>query len=104
MSGVELSGRPDRKVVAIDCHVDGASGHAPLRLADLSPGGGFAAGHAAVERGQRIVVTFSLDGQELRCAARVAHVQPSRGFGFAFLLDELPEPARLALERFVDDA
>ena len=99
---MQPAGRPDRKAVDIDCHVNGTSGHAPLRLCDLSPGGGFAAGHAEVERGQRIVVTFSLGGRELQCAARVAHVQPSRGFGFAFLQDELPEPARVALERFVD--
>ena len=99
---MEISGRPDRKVVAIDCRVDGVSGHTSLQLADLSQGGGFVAGPARVERGERILVTFSLEGHELQCAARVAHVQPSRGFGFAFLLDELSEPARLALERFVD--
>jgi PilZ domain len=98
----EPLGRPERKVVAIDCHVDDPSGHAPLQLADLSLGGGFVKGQADVRRDDRILVTFSLDGHELQCAARVAHVQPSRGFGFAFFQDELPEEARLALERFID--
>jgi PilZ domain len=101
---MEPDGRPDRKPVAIDCHIDGAgaSTGVPLQLADLSVGGGFVAGPAHVERGERIIVTFSLGGQALACAARVAHVQPSRGFGFAFFQDELPEPVRVALERFVE--
>src|SRR4051794_34675344 len=95
----ERRGREDRKLVAIDCHIEGVSGNAPLRLSDLGLGGGYVEGVAQVERDRRIIVTFSLDGHELQCAARVAHVQPSRGFGFAFFRDELPEEARLALER-----
>jgi len=98
---VETPGRHDRTRVAIDCQVDGTVAHERLHLADLSHGGGFAAGTADVQRGERIIVTFVLDGCEVWCPARVAHVQPTRGFGFAFLEDELPDTTRAALERYL---
>jgi hypothetical protein len=73
-----------------------------MRLSDLSLGGGFIGSPTQLTRGDRIHVTFVLEGQEVRCAARVAHVQPARGFGFAFLDDEMTDEACLAIERFVD--
>jgi hypothetical protein len=99
---VDQRGRQDRKVVAIECHVEGVSADTPLRLSDIGLGGGFVTGHAQVQRGDRVIVTFSLDGRELRCAARIAHVQPSRGFGFAFFQEELTPQVTVALQRFLD--
>jgi hypothetical protein len=98
----ERVGRPDRKVVALECWVDDVSQRTPMRLLDLSVGGGFIGSPTQLARGDRIHVTFVLEGQEVRCAARVAHVQPARGFGFAFLEDEMADDASRAIERFVD--
>jgi hypothetical protein len=97
----DRQGRSDRKRVAIECHVDGVAPGTPLYLADLSVGGGFVDTAASFQRGDRIHVTFTLNGQQVQCLARVAHVRPSVGFGFAFV-GELPGPTRLMLERFID--
>jgi hypothetical protein len=98
----EKQRRGGRKVVALECWVEGVSHRTSMRLSDLGVGGGYVDTPAQVERGDRIHVTFVLDGQELRCPARVAHVQPAIGFGFAFLGDELTDEQRLAIERFVE--
>jgi hypothetical protein len=87
--------------VAIECRVEGISERTPFRLSDLGLGGGFVDTPAQVEAGARIRVAFSLNGQDLIFPARVAHVQPSIGFGFAFLGDELSDDARRALEQFL---
>src|SRR5688500_12817189 len=92
--------RGGRRVVAIECQVDGVSQRIPLRISDLSLGGGYVDTPAQVQQGARINVTCRLEGQELRCPARIAPVQPTIGFGFAFLTDDLSEEARLALERY----
>ena len=92
--------RGGRRVVAIECQVDGVSQRTPLRLSDLSPGGGYVDTPAQVQQGDRINVTFMLEGQQLRWPARIAHVQPTIGFGFAFLTEDLSEEARAALERY----
>ena len=98
----ERQRRGGRKVVALECWVEGVSQRVSMRLSDISVGGGYIDTLAQVERDDRIQVTFVLDGQELRCGARVAHVQPTIGFGFAFLEDGVTDEDRLAIERFVD--
>ena len=92
--------RGGRKVVAIECQVDGMSQRIPMRISDLSLGGGYVDTPAQVQQGDHIHVTFVLDGQELRCPARIAHAQPTIGFGFAFLTDDLSDEARGALDRY----
>ena len=89
-----------RKQVAIECMVDGFT-RQTMRMSDIGIGGGFIDSPAQVEPGDRIHVTFTLNGQELRCVARVGHVQRGIGFGFAFLQDEMTEDARSAIERFI---
>src|SRR6187200_2708493 len=100
----EMPAREGRKAVDIECRVESASQRMSMRLSDLSAGGGFIGTPAEVERGDRMQVAFILEGREWQCSARVAHVQPERGFGFAFLGDELADEARLAIERFVDES
>ena len=100
----ERERRSGRKVVALDCVVEGVSQRTSMRLSDVSLGGGFVDSAAQIERGDRIHVTFSIDGREFRFPARVAHVQPGIGFGFAFLTEGLTDDAVSALERFLDES
>jgi hypothetical protein len=95
----EKERRSGRKMVALDCLVEGLSQHSTMRISDLGLGGGFVDASVQVQRDDRIHVTFTLDGQELRCAARVAHVQPAIGFGFAFV--DLTDETRSAIERYL---
>jgi hypothetical protein len=97
----ERERRSGRKIVAIDCVVEGVSSRAQMRLSDLGLGGGYVDTPTQVERGDRIQVTFAIDGHEFRFPARVAHAQPTFGFGFAFLAEEMADDARQALERFI---
>ena len=71
-----------------------------MRLSDLGLGGGYIDTPAQVAVGDEIRVAFTLGGEAIICPARVAHVQPSIGFGFAFL-GELDEPIRVEIEKFV---
>jgi hypothetical protein len=97
----EQQRRAGRKIVSIDCHIDGVSRRSALRIPDIGVGGGFIDSPAPVQAGDVITLTFSLDGLEYQYRARVVHVQRTIGFGFAFLHDQLTEEARQALEQFV---
>ena len=96
-----MKDRPQRKFVALDCHVDGISHRNPLRLSDLSMGGGFVDTQAQLQPGDPITVTFRLQDREFQFPAAVAHLQPGIGFGFKFLLEELSPDAHATLKAFV---
>ena len=98
----QIPRRGGRKTVAIECQVDGVSRRTPLRISDLSLGGGFVDTPAHVQQGDRINVAFVLDGQEVRCPVRIAHVHPMIGFGFAFLTEALSEDARRTLKAYLE--
>ena len=97
----EQTPREHRKFVALECRVDGISQRNPLRLSDLSLGGGFVDTQAQLQPGDRIVVTFTLNDREFQYPATVAHLQKGIGFGFRFVVEEMSPEAIATLKAFV---
>jgi PilZ domain-containing protein len=91
--------RYPRLPVSIDCEVDGASGHASLRVSELSLGGCFVDTQVQFLVGAPVTIRASLPGGELVFEGRVLYTQAEYGFGVAF--DPLSAPTRARLEEFL---
>jgi hypothetical protein len=88
-----------RLPVAVECRIEGVS--TPLRLSELSFGGGYVDTTAILTAGDRVSLVLIIDGEEATVSGPIIYTHPAMGFGFAFDLDELPEPSRTRIATFL---
>ena len=90
-----------RQPVTVECHIEGVSGRASIRLSELSWGGGYVDTSADFTAGSPVRLVMILDGNEATVSGRVVYTHPGMGFGFAFDLEEIPEPSRQWITAFL---
>jgi hypothetical protein len=94
--------RGGRRGMVAECSIEGVSSRADMRLTDLSLNGGFVDANVQCRPGDVVKLTIKLDGQEVTLKGRVAHVQPTVGFGFAIDSENLSDDARQLLSRYLE--
>jgi hypothetical protein len=92
--------RHPRLPVLMECHVDGASGHAEMRLTDLSPVGCYVDTNITFPQNTRISLTVRLGDDEVKFAGRVVPM-PSTGYGFGVEFVDLDDSTRQKLEAYI---
>ena len=88
-----------RLPVAVECHIEGVS--TTLRLSELSLGGGYVDTTAVLSAGDPVSLVLVLDGEEATVSGRIIYTHTAMGFGFAFDLNELPEPSQHRIREFL---
>lgn len=73
-----------RRAVLIECRIDGMSGPAATRLSDLSATGCYVESRTPVSVGASITIRVTFGGALISLFGRIAHAQPSIGFGMEF--------------------
>jgi hypothetical protein len=73
-----------RRAVLIECRIDGMSGPAATRLSDLSAAGCYVESRTPVSVGASITIRVTFGGALISLIGRIAHAQPSVGFGMEF--------------------
>lgn len=96
--------RGERRSVMLDCRIDGVSGRKSMRLTDLSPSGGYVDTDVRFGQGDRINLTFVLDGTPVTVAAVIMHARDGAGFGFRIDLDRSSDAARRRISEFLGEA
>ena len=81
--GVEKREHP-RRAVLLECRIDGTSAAAATRVSDLSAVGCYVESRTPVLPGARITIRVTFGGAQISLAGRIAHTQPSIGFGMKF--------------------
>ena len=94
--------RYPRHPVSIECEVEGASGHASLRLSELSAGGCYVDTRTQFSVDTAVTIRAQFPAGELVFTGRVLYVQPGYGFGVAF--DALTDSTRQQLDAFLQQA
>jgi hypothetical protein len=103
-----MAGMPDndpqrrhpRLPVSIDCQVEGASGHASLRVSELSLGGCYVDTRRQFGAGAPVTIRAAFPTGEAIFTGRVIYELAGHGFGVAF--DELSDSTREHLENFLN--
>ena len=88
-----------RLPVAVDCRMEGV--FTTLRLSELSFGGGYVDTTAVLSAGDPVSLVMVLDGEDATVSGRIIYTHTAMGFGFAFHLNELPEPSRTRIAAFL---
>ena len=73
-----------RRAVLIECRIDGTSGPAATRVSDLSTTGCYVESRTPVSPGAHMTVRLTFGGAVITLSGRIAHAQPSIGFGMEF--------------------
>jgi hypothetical protein len=74
-----------RRAILIDCEIDGMSGlAAATRISDLSVTGCYVESRAQASVGAYIMIRLTFGGALITLTGRIAHAQPSVGFGMEF--------------------
>ena len=73
-----------RRAILLECRIDGTSGAAATRLSDLSATGCYVESRMPVNAGASITIRLTFGGALLSLTGRIAHAQPSVGFGMEF--------------------
>jgi hypothetical protein len=94
----------ERRSVMLDCRVDGVSSRKLLRLTDLSLSGGYVDTDVRFRRGDRIELTFALDGTPVTIAAVIMHARDGAGFGFRIDPARSSDEARRRIAEFLGEA
>ena len=92
--------RHPRLPVLMECRVDGASGHAEMRLTDLSPVGCYVDTNITFPQDTRVSLTVRLGDDEVTLAGRVVPM-PSTGYGFGVEFVDLDESTRQKIEAYI---
>jgi Tfp pilus assembly protein PilZ len=91
-----------RQPVTLECHIEGVSDRASIRLSELSFGGGYVDTSADYSVGMPVRLAMVLDGgNQATVSGRVIYTHPRMGFGFAFDLEETPDPSRQWITEFL---
>ena len=88
-----------RLPVVVECRIEGVS--MPLRLSELSFGGGYVDSTAILNAGDQMSLVMILDGEDVTVAGQIVYTHPAMGFGFAFDFAELPETSRTRIAAFL---
>ena len=91
--------RYPRLPVSIDCQVEGASGHASLRVSELSLGGCYVDTRMQFGVDTPMTIRAAFPTGEAVFTGRVIYEQAGYGFGVAF--DALSDSTREQLENFL---
>ena len=91
--------RYPRLPVSVDCQVEGASGHASMRVSELSLGGCYVDTRMQFGADAPITIRALLPTGDVVFTGRVRYEQPGYGCGVAF--DPLSDEARERLEAFL---
>lgn len=106
IGGAEVGGEKrqhPRRAVLLECRIDGASGPTATRLSDLSPTGCYVESRNPVSVGASITIRLTFGGALLSLTGRIAHAQPSVGFGMKFdsmsmeVIEAFLEPAAVQM-------
>lgn len=73
-----------RRAILVDCEIDGMSGLAGTRISDLSVTGCYVESRTPATVGAYIMIRLTFGGALITLTGRVAHAQPSVGFGMEF--------------------
>ena len=73
-----------RRAILVDCEIDGMSGLAATRISDLSVTGCYVESRTQATVGASIMIRLTFGGAHLTLTGRIAHAQPSVGFGMEF--------------------
>ena len=76
--------RHPRRAILIECEIDGMSGLAGPRISDLSVTGCYVESRTHASVGTSITIRLTFGGALITLTGRVAHAQPSVGFGMEF--------------------
>jgi hypothetical protein len=88
-----------RLPVVVECRIEGV--FTSLRLSELSFGGGYVDTTAILSVGDPVSLVMILDGEEATVSGRVVYTHAAMGFGFAFDHDQLREPSRTRITKFL---
>jgi hypothetical protein len=91
--------RYPRLPVSIDCLVEGASGHASMRVSELSLGGCYVDTRMQFGANSPITIRAQFPSGEIVFTGRVLYEQPGYGLGVAF--DPLSDSTREQLQKFL---
>ena len=92
--------RYPRLPVLMECRVDGASGHAEMRLTDLSPVGCYVDTNISFPPDTRVSLTVKLGDSEVTLSGRVVPM-PSTGYGFGVEFVDLDDNTRQQIEAYI---
>ena len=92
--------RHPRLPVLMECRVEGSSGHAEMRLTDLSPVGCYVDTNITFPPDTRVSLTVMLGDSEVTLAGRVVPM-PSTGYGFGVEFVDLDDSSRQKLEAYI---
>ena len=92
--------RYPRLPVLMECRVDGSSGHAEMRLTDLSPVGCYVDTNIVFPPETRVSLSVMLGDAEVKLSGRVVPM-PSGGFGFGVEFVDLDDSTRQQLEAYI---
>ena len=92
--------RHPRLPVLMECRVDGSSGHAEMRLTDLSPVGCYVDTNITFPPDTRVSLSVKLGDAEVTLAGRVVPM-PSTGYGFGVEFVDLDDSTRQKLEAYI---
>ncbi|HVG73077.1 MAG TPA: PilZ domain-containing protein [Vicinamibacterales bacterium] len=73
-----------RRAILIECEIDGMSGLAAPRINDLSVSGCYVESRTHATVGASIMIRLTFGGALITLTGRIAHSQPSVGFGMEF--------------------
>ena len=99
MSDTERRRYP-RLPVLMECRVDGASGHAEMRLTDLSPAGCYVDTNITFPADTRVSLTVRLGDADVKLGGRVVPML-STGYGFGVEFLDLDDSTRQQLEAYI---
>jgi hypothetical protein len=85
-----------------ECRIEGLSSRTEMRLTDLSLHGGYVDANVQCRSGDRVELTITLDGQPVTLIGRVAHIQPTIGFGFAIEPESMTGDVQVLLARYLE--
>ena len=89
-----------RRAILVECEIDGMSGLAATRISDLSVTGCYVESRNPATVGASIMIRLTFGGALITLTGRIAHAQPSVGFGMEFdpisadIMEAFLEPAR----------
>jgi len=92
--------RYPRLPVLMECRVEGSSGHAEMRLTDLSPVGCYVDTNISFPPDTRVSLSFMLGDSEVKLSGRVVPM-PSTSYGFGVEFVDLDDSTRQQLEAYI---
>jgi hypothetical protein len=73
-----------RRAMLLECEIDGMSGLAATRISDLSVTGCYVETRTHASVGAHTMIRVTFGGALITLTGRIAHAQPSVGFGMEF--------------------